>query len=720
MMSTTREDGVGDVPGGTPRAVINERVYVAVGSDVEESRLTLNWALENFDGNFRIIHVHRPSPPPPSSSGPGHHSGNSNHQEMERQRMHALLNEYVHMCNQAEVSAEKRYVETADIGKGIVELIEQHAITKLVMGAAADRHYNEAMTELQSTKAMFVNQHAHPSCYIWFICNGHLIFMREGNLETFDLDVTPSMLAPNPVVGAGQSVAGSPHNSIHSESDSSEVADDLALVRYERAGGSNHGTHSNTGNRASWNEDGMGGDKLYEQLQRAMTEAADAKREALQELLRRQNAEKAVFEATHRARSAENLYAEELNRRRDIEEMLSQEKEAVEMMKNQNSELQMLLENMLKANEEASSDQASEPSRLTRLQSISEFSFSEIQEAINNFDPSLKIDEGPCGSTYKGFLRNTNVTIKMLCSDSSEGPSLYHKEVEVTSKLRHPNLVSLMGVCPEAWALIYEHLPNGSLEERLSRDSNYRLPWLVRTRISLEICSALIFMHSSEPHGLVHGNLKPGNILLGVNFVSKLSDYGKVAVNSPHPIAEGETSFEADVYSFGAILLRLLTGRNALNLDEMVQTALDNNNLNAVLDASAGDWPIELAVQTAELALRCCDIDSRNRPNIKLEVWPLLEQMVSMCEASETTGPRAEEQNQVPQYFTCPIMHEIMEDPLVAGDGFTYEAEAIRGWLDQHDTSPMTNLPLPNLNLVPNRTLRSAIQEWHQNHPIPN
>ncbi|KAI4372344.1 hypothetical protein MLD38_010586 [Melastoma candidum] len=711
---------VGDDSGGTPR-VVNERVYVAVGSDVDDCRLTLKWALENFGGNFRILHVHQP-PPPPSSSG--HYSGNTgsrNHQEMERQRMHDVLNEYVHMCNQAEVSAEKRCIEMTDIGKGIVELVEQHAITKLVMGAAADRHYHEAMTELQSTKAMFVNQHAHPSCYIWFICNGRLIFMREGNLETFDLDVTPSMLAPIPAAEMGQSIAENPQDSVLSESDSSEVEDDLALVRYESAGGSNHGRHSNTGNRASWNEDSMGGDKLYEQLERAMTEAADAKREALQELLRRQNAEKAVFDATRRALAAENLYTEELNRRKDLVEMLTKEKEAVEMMKNQNNELQMLLENMLRENEVVSSNQASEPSRrLTRLQSISEFSFSEIQEAINDFDPSLKIDEGPCGCTYKGFLRNTNITLKMLCSDSSEGPSLYHKEVEVSSKLRHPNLVSLIGVCPEAWALIYEHLPNGSLEERLSRDSDSRLPWLVRTRISLEICSALIFMHSTEPQGLVHGNLKPVNILLGVNFVSKLSDFGKVAVNSPHSLAEGETSFEADVYSFGLILLRLLTGRTALNLDEMVQTALDNNNLSAVLDPLAGDWPFEIAVQIAELALRCCDMDSRNRPDLKLEVWPLLEQMMSMCEATETTGSRGEEQNQAPQYFTCPIMHEIMEEPLVAADGFTYEAEAIQGWLDGHDTSPMTNLPLPNLNLVPNLTLRSAIQEWLQNNPITN
>ncbi len=70
---------------------------------------------------------------------------------------------------------------------------------------------------------------------------------------------------------------------------------------------------------------------------------------------------------------------------------------------------------------------------------------------------------------------------------------------------------------------------------------------------------------------------------------------------------------------------------------------------------------------------------------------------------------------QPPSYFVCPIFQEVMRDPHVAADGFTYEAEAIRGWLDSgHDTSPMTNSKLAHHNLVPNRALRSAIQDWLQ------
>ncbi|KAL6634888.1 hypothetical protein ACP70R_027559 [Stipagrostis hirtigluma subsp. patula] len=75
----------------------------------------------------------------------------------------------------------------------------------------------------------------------------------------------------------------------------------------------------------------------------------------------------------------------------------------------------------------------------------------------------------------------------------------------------------------------------------------------------------------------------------------------------------------------------------------------------------------------------------------------------------------AADESHAPSHFVCPIFQEVMSDPHVAADGFTYEAEAIRGWLDSgRDTSPMTNLKLEHRELTPNRALRSAILEWQQ------
>jgi serine/threonine protein kinase len=101
--------------------------------------------------------------------------------------------------------------------------------------------------------------------------------------------------------------------------------------------------------------------------------------------------------------------------------------------------------------------------------------------------------------------------------------------MSMLSKVRHPNLVTLIGACPETWALVYEFLDNGSLEDRLScKGDASPLTWQARTRIAAEVCSALIFLHSTDELSLIHGDLKPSNILLDSNFVSRLGDFGTI------------------------------------------------------------------------------------------------------------------------------------------------------------------------------------------------
>lgn len=248
------------------------------------------------------------------------------------------------------------------------------------------------------------------------------------------------------------------------------------------------------------------------------------------------------------------------------------------------------------------------------------------------------------------------------------------------SKVRHPNLVTLIGACPEAWALVYEFLPNGSLEDRLNcRGNSPPLSWQTRIRIAVELCSALIFLHSSKPHSIVHGDVKPANILLDAHFVSKLGDFGicrllnqdqssgntttllhrtdpkgTFAYIDPEFLSTGELSSKSDVYSFGIILLRLLTGRSALGLLKEVQYALDKGNLKGLLDPLAGDWPFVQAEQLAHLALRCSDMNRKNRPDLGSEVWRVLEPMRAFCGGSPQVG--GGEQSQPPPYFICPIL----------------------------------------------------------------
>lgn len=251
-------------------------------------------------------------------------------------------------------------------------------------------------------------------------------------------------------------------------------------------------------------------------------------------------------------------------------------------------------------------------------------------------------------------------------------------QVNILSKLRHPNLVTLIGACPESYILIYEYLPNGSLEDRLiCKDNTPPLSWQTRIRIATELCSVLIFLHSCSPHSVIHGDLKPANILLDSNYVSKLSDFGICRVLSqnelssnnttlccrtnpkgtfaymdPEFLGTGELTTKSDVYSFGIILLRLLTGRPALGIIKEVECALDKGNLKELLDPTAGDWPFVQAKQLAHLAISCCNRNRRIRPDFASEVWRVLEPMRVSCGASSF---RLGSEERVPYYFICPV-----------------------------------------------------------------
>ncbi|KAF6157934.1 hypothetical protein GIB67_015250 [Kingdonia uniflora] len=120
-------------------------------------------------------------------------------------------------------------------------------------------------------------------------------------------------------------------------------------------------------------------------------------------------------------------------------------------------------------------------------QFLSDFSLLEIKEATHSFDQSLNIG-GESGSVYRGFLRNTGVPIKMLQSNSLEGCSEFQVEVDISSRMRHPNLFTLIGTCLEASTLVYDYLPNCSLKDRLvCKDDTPPLSWQARIRIYIEV-----------------------------------------------------------------------------------------------------------------------------------------------------------------------------------------------------------------------------------------
>ncbi|KAK9279071.1 hypothetical protein L1049_012746 [Liquidambar formosana] len=359
------------------------------------------------------------------------------------------------------------------------------------------------------------------------------------------------------------------------------------------------------------------------------------------------------------------------------------------------------------------------------LPKLAEFSLSDLQTATCNFSESFKIGQGGYGCVYKGEMMDKTVAIKKLHPHNMQGQSEFQQEVQVLGKLQHPHLVTLLGACPEACSLVYEYLPNGSLQDRLFRKSNISpLAWKIRARIIAEISSALLFLHSSKPEKVVHGDLKPQNILLDSDLRSKICDFGICRLvpdetlycpsfrqytepkgafpyTDPDFHRTGVLTPKSDIYSFGLIILQLLTGRAPVGLAGEVRKAVPCGKLASILDLSAGEWPTFVARRLVDLGLQCCELNSRDRP----ELTPTLVRELERLHVSE--------ERPVPSFFLCPILQEIMHDPQVAADGFTYEGEALRGWLENgRETSPMTNLSLSHLHLTPNHALRLAIQDW--------
>ncbi|WOK94871.1 hypothetical protein Cni_G03576 [Canna indica] len=861
----------------TPQETLpdEDRVYVALEKDIREARANLMWALQNTSDEKKIVivHVHRPAQKIPTALGwfPANQLQEQEvnaYRKIERGKMHKCLDEYVNLCSHIKIrKVEKLVIEKDDVSKGLVELIALHGITKLVMGAAADRHCTRKMRAPKSKTALAVQQQADPSCKIWFVCKGNLICTRDASLgesgivqslvqslvqsptgspnsisnqsemqrsrslyqaqgdpllnlssltamtqELFtqnsgsgnfsrytELTMTAlpnEGLVRSPISGSREVSAIDPWDAISRDSDHSVLDDvpimpkdvdrDNEVLTLPSMHEEDHLFQSPQHELQVLSMD----DIMHERLEAAFSEAENSRREAYEEFYKRQKAEKDLNEAMRKVRAAETLYTKEVKLRKEIEETLAAEENELSALRQRRDEgyeelqkaqqrmtglqlhvsdtgqilkdikgklsesytqlnsiriehgmLRQEPDNAIGENEELCPNKGDATASIYAAENFSEFSLLEVENATENFHDSSKIGDGGYGCVYKGFLRHSTVAIKRLDPQGMQRKTEFCQEIEFLSRVRHPNLVTLIGACPEAWTLVCEFLPNGNLEDLLTCMRNTPLTWQARIRIAAEICSALNFLHSCKPLSIVHGDLKPANILFDANYVSKLGDFGICrllvqSINSiilyhctrqpegtfaymdPELLSSGVITTKSDVYSFGVILLRLLTGKPAFGISRAVQDALDTKSLDKILDVSAGDWPYVQAEKLAKLGLKCCEMNGRNRPDAE-EAWKMLEPLMKFVSFERLSTPSfrsvPEDSSRIPSYFICPIFKELMKDPQMAADGFTYEAEAIKGWLSSgRDTSPMTNLRLSHHDLIPNFALRSAIQGWLQ------
>ncbi|CAL9111942.1 unnamed protein product, partial [Musa acuminata var. zebrina] len=217
------------------------------------------------------------------------------------------------------------------------------------------------------------------------------------------------------------------------------------------------------------------------------------------------------------------------------------------------------------------------------------FAYKELARATRNFSDEGKLGEGGFGSVYRGHLKDLklDVAIKRVSRESRQGRKEYVSEVKIISRLRHRNLVQLVGWCHDRgeFLLVYEFLPNGSLDSYLYRPAT-GLGWPARHKIALGLASALLYLHEEWEQCVMHRDVKPSNIMLDSSFNAKLGDFGLARLVdhdrnlqttdlagtrvyiAPECFYTGKPSKESDVYSFGIVALEIACGRRPVELKE--------------------------------------------------------------------------------------------------------------------------------------------------------
>lgn len=268
-------------------------------------------------------------------------------------------------------------------------------------------------------------------------------------------------------------------------------------------------------------------------------------------------------------------------------------------------------------------------------QTLRQYELKELEAATSNFNSANKIS----GSVYRGIIDETPVAIKKMQRDVSQ-------DVRILEKLHHFNLVPLLGFCASDTHsyLVFEYADNGSLADCLHGNSPF-LSWRRRVEIALDVADGLNYLHNYSIPPYVHKDIKSSNILLDGNFRAKIANFGVAksaeegfaltrhvsgtkGYMAPEYLAHGLVTPKLDVFSFGVIMLELLSGKPAVLLrdgDVMLCTTIEGvvegsnpkEKLKGFMDLGLQEeYPLEMAFAMARLSRTCVHEDLNSRPTI--------------------------------------------------------------------------------------------------------
>ncbi|CAN1351973.1 Receptor-like cytoplasmic kinase 185 [Linum perenne] len=307
------------------------------------------------------------------------------------------------------------------------------------------------------------------------------------------------------------------------------------------------------------------------------------------------------------------------------------------------------------------------------------FTFKQLHSATGGFSKSNVVGHGGFGSVYRGVLSNgRKVAVKVMDQEGKQGEEEFEVEVELLSRLRSPYLLALLGYCSgnNRKLLVYDFMANGGLQEHLYRSNvTYRkLDWETRLRIALEAAKGLEYLHEHVSPPVIHRDFKSSNILLDKSFHAKVSDFGLAKLGpdsvgghvstrvlgtqgyvAPEYALTGHLTTKSDVYSYGVVLLELLTGRVPVDMKRpsgegvLVSWALpkltDRDQVVQIMDpALEGQYSMKEVVQVAAIAAMCVQSEADYRPlmaDVVQSLVPLVRSTSKLSACSSFHGPKS-------------------------------------------------------------------------------
>lgn len=305
--------------------------------------------------------------------------------------------------------------------------------------------------------------------------------------------------------------------------------------------------------------------------------------------------------------------------------------------------------------------------------SKSTFTYDELAMATDGFSDANILGQGGFGYVHKGVLPNgKEVAVKSLKAGSGQGEREFQAEVEIISRVHHKHLVSLVGYCMTGSKriLVYEFVPNNNLEFHLHGKGQPTMDWPTRLRIALGSAKGLAYLHEDCHPKIIHRDIKAANILLDFRFEAMVADFGLAKIASdvnthvstrvmgtfgylaPEYASSGKLTEKSDVFSYGIMLLELITGRRPVDprntyMDDslvdwarpLLARALEEDNYDPLVDPRLqGSFNQNEMARMVACAAACVRHSARRRPRMS-QIVRALEGDVSLSDLNEGIRP---------------------------------------------------------------------------------